>query len=170
MEDEAQEAIDHLREEIEEKTTEEKKGNALITRIALTTAIIAALAALTSYQAGEKADDAMICQIKASDHWGQYQAKSIKLSILDVKTVPDIEKEKERYKEELKEIGKDAKAEEEESRKNIKEKKDLALGIALFQISIALSAIGAITRKEILWYISMGTGTLGLIQLMRVLL
>ncbi len=46
--------------------------------VALTTAIIAVLAAITGLIANDHADEAMLAQIKSSDQWAFYEAKSIK--------------------------------------------------------------------------------------------
>ena len=46
--------------------------------VALSTALIAAIAAIASLLAGDYVNEAMLEQIKASDHWAHYQAKGIK--------------------------------------------------------------------------------------------
>src|SRR6185437_14198476 len=50
--------------------------------VALTTAVIAVLAAITGLLAGDHADEAMLTQIKSSDSWAFYQSKSIKSDII----------------------------------------------------------------------------------------
>src|SRR5713226_5856278 len=50
--------------------------------VALTTAVIAVLAAITGLLAGDHADEAMIAQMKSSDQWAFYQAKGIKSETL----------------------------------------------------------------------------------------
>ena len=67
MENPADDTVMDLQEELTERAKEQ--SNALITRIALTTALIAALAAVTGYLAGERGDEAMVDQIHASDQW-----------------------------------------------------------------------------------------------------
>ena len=76
MENPAEETVRDLQEGLSERASEAREG--LLTRIALTTALIAALAAVTGYLAGERADEALVDQIHASDQWSYYQAKSIK--------------------------------------------------------------------------------------------
>src|ERR1700749_795022 len=51
--------------------------------VALSTALIAVLAAITGLLAGEHADEAMLSQIRASDQWAFYQAKGIKTETLN---------------------------------------------------------------------------------------
>ena len=49
-----------------------------MTGVALTAAILAAMAAVSSMLAGHHEHDAMMHQIAASDKWNEYQAKKIK--------------------------------------------------------------------------------------------
>src|SRR4029079_10155799 len=49
--------------------------------IAISTALIAVLAAITSLLAGHHSNEALIEQIKASDQWAFYQAKGIKADV-----------------------------------------------------------------------------------------
>src|SRR5260370_628741 len=59
-------------------------GEASWTRyIALSTAIIAALAAVASLCAGHTETEAMYAKMTANDQWSYYQAKSIKLNQLE---------------------------------------------------------------------------------------
>src|ERR1700761_1173921 len=50
--------------------------------VALSTAVIAVLAAVTGLLAGSHADESMLAQMKSSDEWAHYQAKGIKADIL----------------------------------------------------------------------------------------
>ena len=59
----------------EENAAEEKKWSFYI---AISTALIAVLAAISSLIAGHHSNEALIEQIKASDQWAFYQAKGIK--------------------------------------------------------------------------------------------
>jgi len=49
---------------------------------ALTAAFLAVLAAITSLMAEHHANEAMLDQIRSSDKWSFYQAKSIKANLL----------------------------------------------------------------------------------------
>src|SRR5580693_10359834 len=53
--------------------------------VALSSALLAGLAAVCSLLAGHHANEAMVDQIKASDQWAYYQAKGIKSAILSSK-------------------------------------------------------------------------------------
>ena len=176
MENEAEENIAEIQDKITDEASETR--NNLLTKIALTTAMLAAFAAVTSYLAGERGDEAMFDQIKASDQWAFYQAKSIKNSITTTKieilqtlsnkepSEKDLEQIK-RYKKEMDEIQKDAKEKQDKSEHRLEQRKILANAITLFQISIAIGAISAVTRKKALWVASGCFGTIGIIELIR---
>ena len=53
--------------------------------MALSTAVLAVLAAIASLLSGQHANEAVMDQIEASDQWNYYQAKGIKAAVLDVK-------------------------------------------------------------------------------------
>ena len=176
MENPADDTVLDLQEDLTEKAKEESNG--FISRIALTTALIAALAAVTGYLAGERGDEAMIDQIHASDQWSYYQAKSIKISLLSAKAellqslsgkqtaTSDTEKMF-RYESEMKEIKEMAEEKQNKSSHRLEQRKILANGVTLFQISIAIGAISAITRKKPLWYASLLFGLGGVVQLIH---
>ena len=176
MENPAEESVKDLQEELKDKASEVK--DAFLTRIALTTALIAALAAVTGYLAGERADESLVDQIHAADHWSYYQAKSIKSAVLSAKmdTLQSLKGEAPsktdtdkiaRYDEEMKEIQKLAEEKQHNATQRLAQRKILANGVTLFQIAIAIGAISAITRKQKLWYASLIFGTAGLVQLLH---
>ena len=179
MENPADETVNNLQEKLSDHAVEAKDG--FLTRIALTTALIAALAAITGYLAGERADESLVDQIHAADHWSYYQAKSIKSAVLTAKietlqsikgTPPsqgDLDKIT-RYEGEMKEIQKQAEEKQGQATHRLEQRKVLANGITLFQIAIAIGAISAITRKKALWYCSLVFGAGGIVQLLRELL
>src|SRR6202012_4435625 len=68
---------EHINEHAHHHTEHEPKERWILF-VALTTAIIAVLAAVTGLLASDHADEAMLSQIKSSDQWAFYQAKSIK--------------------------------------------------------------------------------------------
>src|SRR5262245_30689370 len=77
---------DALHESIHKEV--ERERGALLTTIALTTAIFAAVAALAALQAAATVNEALVLkaeaarmQAEASDQWADYQAKGIKSAI-----------------------------------------------------------------------------------------
>ena len=155
---------EHLHETIEEEVEEavekkEKKGGMAI---AISTALMAVFAAMASLLAGHHADEAVIEQIHASDQWAFYQAKGIKDEILSLSTSPDKVTRSEKYKTEQAEIQKEAKVSEAASHAHLEHHSILARAVTLFQISIAISAIAILTKKRLLWFISLGISCFGL--------
>jgi len=134
--------------------------------VALTTAVIAVLSAITSLLAAHHADESMLSQIHASDQWAYYQAKGIKTDVIIsegkiLKAIgkqqdsADVAKIKENKKQQQ-EISKEAKEAEEESHKHVESHNILARSVTLFQISIAISAIAILVKKRIFWFVSLG--------------
>src|SRR5262245_14973737 len=80
--EEAEVPLEHLHEQTHETA---KHGPPWISWVALSTAILAVLAAITSLLSGEHANEAMLSQIEASNQWNYFQAKSIKAAVLDAK-------------------------------------------------------------------------------------
>src|ERR1700758_2734536 len=63
----------------------EHSGEKWISWVALSTAILAVLAAIAGLLSGKHANEAMMSQIESSDQWNYYQAKGIKAAVLDAK-------------------------------------------------------------------------------------
>ena len=170
-----------LREAIHEEV--EHEGGAFLKRIALTTALFAALAAIAALRAGATVNEALILkteatrlQAEASDQWAYYQAKGIKAASADAartswlaigKEPPAEYAEKEkRYAEQQEEIQKKARELEKERDAKSSEADHLlhhhhgfANAVALFQVSIALGAVAALTRSRPVWWGSLALGT-----------
>ena len=166
--DQSNEHAHHILEEGKEKW---------VLYVALTTAIVAVLAAITGLLAGDHADEAMLAQIRSSDQWAFYQAKSIKSEIIaaSAKTVlamgkkpaaQDSAKIKSNKADQAK-IMADAKALQNESAEHVAKHKILARGVTLFQIAIAIGAISIITKRKTLWVASMGFAVIGIFFLMQ---
>jgi Domain of unknown function (DUF4337) len=172
----------------------EHDGGSFLKRIALTTAILAAFAAVASLRAGATVNVALLLkteatrlQAEASDQWAYYQAKGVKAAVqeasatswLAVGREPPAKylDEQKRYKEEQAEIRK--KAEEKERQRDEKSKEadnlihhhhGFASTVALLQVSIALGAVAALTRNRLVWFGSMGVGLVGIVLFAKTLL
>jgi uncharacterized protein DUF4337 len=164
----------------------EKEGGALLRRIALTTALLAALAAVASLRAGGTVNEALALkteatrlQAEASDQWAYYQAKGVKASVQDAirasfaaagKPAPaDADEKASRYAEEQKEIADKAKEKEKERDAREREAERLmhehhrhAAAVAFFQVAIALGAVAALTRLRLVWLGSLLVGLAGI--------
>jgi len=164
---------EHLHEQLHERAHESEEKWILM--VALTAAILAVFAAITSLMAGHYANEAMIEQLQASDQWAFYQAKGIKLVVLESKTgllhqlgkevdPKDTEKAG-KYRDDQKGIEKAAREKETDSVKALELHNKLAKGVTILQIAIAICAISALTKKKFLWYGSILLGIAGIIVL-----
>jgi len=171
---------ERLHEAIHEEV--EHEGGSFLRRIALTTALFAAIAAIAALRAGATVNEALVLkteaarlQAEASDQWAYYQAKGIKAataeaartSWLAIAKEPPAEygEKQKRYGEEQKEIEKKARELEKERDAKSSEADHLlhrhhgfANAVALFQVSIALGAVAALTRSRPVWWGSMLLG------------
>jgi hypothetical protein len=169
---------------VRETINEPPAGN-LLRNIALTTALLAALGAVSALRAGDTVNEAIVLktesgrlQAEASDQWAYYQAKGIKAGVQAAsreawlaagKTPPEeLQKAIDRYGAEQKEIQKTALDKERERDDKSKEADQLlahhrrfADSVAFLQVSIALGAVAALTRKRMVWLGSMALGAVG---------
>ena len=169
---------EHLHEEIHHH--HEAHGQAWTLGVALTSAIVAGIAAIASLLAGAHANEAMIAQMKGSDQWAYYQAKGIKANILSNKiellsaldrTAKPADTEKlAKYKEEQEEIKKEANKEEGRSKTHLEAHEVMACSVTICQIAIAMSAIAVLTRRRQFWYLGLACAAGGLWFLIQGLL
>ena len=158
---------EHLQEEIHHAA--EHSRDRMTTGIAFSSAIIAALAAVSALLSGHHANEAMLDQIHASDQWNFYQAKSIKATILSRAEHPseaDLKKIEE-YKKEQEEIRHEAEEKTKDSLRHLQIHETLAAGVTLFQVAISIGAIAALTRRKKFWWASLGFTGFGVWFLIR---
>ena len=168
MED-AEVPLEHLHEEIHHRA--EHGGESWISWVALSTAILAVLAAIAGLLSGMHANEAMMSQIEASDKWAYYQAKGIKAAVLDAKTSLSAQASEEdrakaeRYSEEQNEIQKEANEKQTEAKSNFHQHEIFARSVTMFQIAIAIAAISALTKRRAFWFVSLVFGAAGCVFL-----
>ena len=164
--------LEKIQEELQHSAMHgEGEYSSFINKAALLSAFLAGFAAVSALFAGHYANEAMIGQIQASDSWSHYQAKSIKMSIAELKQAHGLEnadKKVEQYKKDQEAIKAKAEELEHESREFLQRHERLAASVTLFQIAIALTAIAALTRKKTFLYGATILGLLGVIWLLRV--
>ena len=141
---------EHLHEEIQEKAAESSGKSSLY--IAISTALMAVIAAIAGMMAGHHSNEALIEQIKASDQWAFYQAKSIKAEIRALRPEgAGTTKSIATTKSEEENIRREAEEDEASSKAHLQHHILLGRSVTLFQIAIAISAIAILTRKRFLW-------------------
>lgn len=163
--EEAEVPLEHLHEHAHE--TAKHSRETWISLVALSTAILAVLAAIASLLSGEHANEAMLNQIEASSQWSYYQAKSIKAAVLDAKTAftgaPDEsdQSKRARYEKEQEEIKSEAEQKQAAAKSFFHKHEVFARGVTMFQIAIAIAAISALTKKRSFWFVSLVFGAFG---------
>ena len=163
--EEAEVPLEHVQEHVHE--TAKHSRETWMSWVALSTAILAVLAAIASLLSGEHANEAMINQIEASDQWSYYQAKSIKAAVLDAKTVftgassESDQSKRDRYAHEQEEIKSEAQHKQAAAKSYFHKHEVFARGVTMFQIAIAIAAISALTKKRAFWLVSLVFGAVG---------
>jgi len=185
MPEEIEVDTDKLREKIDEEI-EAKGGNGRMLRLtALSTAVLAALAAIASLKAGATVNDAILfkteatgIQARASDEWAYYQAKGSKGAVAAASGVawraagktppPALDSSVQRYANEQKAISDSAKDLEHQRDEKIAEAdrlmvqhKGFAFSVTLLQVAIALGAVAALTRSKGVLGTSLAIGAVG---------
>ena len=151
---------EHLHETIHEKVNEA----GWFRFVAISTALMAVFAAVSSLLAGHHSNEALIDQIKSSDQWAFYQAKGIKGEIKKLQATAGITDPAaaDKYKKEQEEIKKQAEEAEHSSKYHLERHVIRARSVTLFQIAIAISAIAILTRQKLLWLTSIAITLVGL--------
>jgi hypothetical protein len=139
--------------------------------VALTAALLAVCAAITSLMAEHYANEAMIEQIQCSDQWSYYQAKGIKASVLDTKLelrrglgrpeAPEDLAKLEEYGKEQRGIREKAEEYQRESNQHLRVHHALAPAVTMFQVAIAVAAISVLTRRRLFWLAAIAFGIAG---------
>lgn len=176
MED-AEVPTEGLQEELHHQATHSHPRDRWIAWVALSSALFAALAAVGALLSGHHANESMLEQLHASDHWAEYQSKSIKAAILRSrlsllgafgKETPKADEDKaKQYEFQQAEISKEAKNEEQESAVHLAIHQIYARSVTFSQIAIALGAIAALSRKKRFWFIALGSGGMGVVFLVQ---
>ena len=147
--------------------------------LALSTAIMAVLAALTTLYMGKYSSRAIMGQGQESDQWAFYQAKSIKGSTYEInkktlelqfltqkglspeaaaeyqKTVNKYGDEVKRYDGEKKEIKEKAESIAKGKAKAQEMSGNFAYALIFLQIALMLASISSLTKRRYLWYIAL---------------
>ena len=150
-----------LNDEINETAKEARERKKWSFYVAISTALMAVFAAVTSLMAGHHSNEALIEQIKASDQWNYYQAKGIKAEILSLSTSGTDSVRLKKYNNDQQQIKSAAEDHEKKSEEHLKKHLILARSVTLFQIAIAISAISVLTEKRPLWYMSILLSVVG---------
>jgi hypothetical protein len=148
--------------------------------VAATTAVLATLASLSSMFATNHLNKAMLDRIKASDQWNYFQAKGLKLAIVEGRLSQASEEGKpapeslvanaQRYRDEQKAIETEARAGEASAEDHLRRQGQLSNASTALQIGIALAAVAILVRRNAFWSLAIVAGLVGAVFMTRGLL
>jgi hypothetical protein len=183
---------EHLHEHIHEHA--HKNRVSWVMGVALSSALLAALAAVASLKAGHFANEAVMTQIEAANkqiqvanQWSYFQSKSIKesqlngkieiietlgkeLSTKDKEKSAEYKRDKEKIQQEAEKWQEEAKALQHKSGEFMHRHEIMAKAVTFFQVAIAVSAIAVLTRRRSFWFVSLAFGIVGVAFLVQGLL
>ena len=160
----------------------ETKPDRFMPWIALSTAVMAVFAAITTLYVGKYSSRAVLHQGEETDMWAYYQAKSIKQHAYEMQKekveqellaqagrIPREAREKadkmlarygrniERYEAEKNEIKEKAEALAREKKEATARAGNFGYALIFLQIAIMLSSLAALTKKKPLWVLGLAT-------------
>ena len=154
------------------------EDNPLVLPVSITISIMAVLVAAVTLLGHRAHTEELLRQSQASDRWGQYQAKSVRLHETQgfsdvVKLVASLDKEKgeqlrekyvkevEHYESDKEDISKEAR--DLEAERDLVERKADRFdgGEALLEIGLVICSITLLTKRKLFWFGGMLVGALG---------
>ena len=156
----------------------------------LTVIVLAAAAGISAFKSSAYATRAQIFAAREAQHWQDYQVVSLKkdnfglhrdiltsLGLSEGKAakapkttaarIKTYEEEMSRLNQERDQIKKVAQSLAAQEEALVQKAGELGLAVILFQLGIMTSATGVLSRKKILWLISLGLGVWGLVYAVK---
>ena len=141
-----------------------------MSRVAVSTAVMAAGAAISTSFSGGHLNQAMFEQIKAADQWNYYQSKGIKRAVMEERIAitqtlgkpvrEEDNKEVGRYKQDQETAHAEATKHQDLAENHIAQYKTIGRAATALQIGIALTAIALLLRRNVYWALARG-GAIG---------
>ena len=164
--EEAEVPLEHLHEQVHH--TAEHSRERWISWVALSTAILAVLAAIAGLLSGRTRKrsndepDRSVRQVELLPG-EKYQGRRTRCENGAVGHAIDerIESKRARYEKEQEEIKSEAEHKEAAAKSNFHKHEVFARGVTMFQIAIAIAAISALTRRRPFWIVSLLFGAVG---------
>jgi len=155
--------------------------------VALTTTILAVCAAISSLKGGGYSTKVQLATTMEVNKWGYFQAKSLKQNLREQEAVllevaaleartPEGKKlagerrdgalaEVKRYDAEKGAIKAEAERLKEDEELNKRHGAAFGQAVMLLQIAITMSAVGALIKRQVMWWMGLGFGVFGLIYM-----
>jgi len=148
--------------------------------VSLTMAVLAVLVATVSLLGHRTHTEEIILQNKVTDQWAYYQAKNIRrhndemfADLTTIVAAKDAEKatklgekyhsEADRYKEEQKELEKEAHATEDETKLATRKADRYDLGEVFLEIALVVTSITLLSGRRIFWHLGLLTALAGIL-------
>lgn len=162
----------------------DEKKDPWLNFLALTTVILAVCATMATFKGGGYSTRSVLSQAQASDQWAFYQAKSMKSNLYEIsreqlelqasgapaeraaelrRKAGDWGRKVAAYDQEKTAI--QAEAKRLEKVKEDAQRHSAAFGVAVIylQISILLSSIAALLKKQPVWWLGLAVGVVGIV-------
>ena len=153
-------------------TKAKEKAEAWTKYVSLTVVIIAVIAAMATQYSGKYSSQILINQIKASDQWSFYEAKSIKQHLDEAalpellaapnaatpamqKVILQLNADLARFDKEKADIKTQAETFEKKRDVATVRGKHMGLAVTIFTVAIAIASICLVTKKKPLWFAAM---------------
>ena len=148
--------------------------------ITLTMAVLAVLVAAVSLMGHRTHTEEIILQNKVTDQWAYYQAKNIRrhtdelfadlttvVASKDAAAVASLQEkyraEADRYKDEQKELDKQARETENETELTRRKADRFDLGEVFLEIALVISSIALLSGRRIFWHVGLLMATAGVV-------
>lgn len=138
--------------------------------IAATTAVIAVLAAITSLRASSAASSLLLeknnsnyYQAKANKEWNSYLANDITNRVLKL---PNNQPDQQKLQQKAENLEKQADDSTAKANAHFARNTDLTTAGTFFEIAIAISAMGVLVKKKVVWVFSLLLSAVGIYFLM----
>jgi len=160
---------------------EEAEHNPLVLRVSVTMALIAVVLSGVALLSHRAHTEEIIKQSQASDRWSYMQAKNIRMHTYNLfadmlKLAPPAgsnaaklaekaetyTKQAERYKDEVKEIQKEAEALEHERDEEQRRANRFDLGEVLLEAAVVLASLTMLTKQRAYWFLGMALAVAGI--------
>jgi len=163
-------------------TKAKEKAEAWTKYVALTLVIIAVIAAVANQYSGKYSSQVQINQIKASDSWNWYEAKSIKqhvdvsaltqLQLDNNPTNPAVKQAILKIQAEIAQLKLD-KTNSQNDALDFQNKRDeaavrgrhMGLSVTMFSVAIATASICTVTKKKPLWFAAMAMAAFAIFKM-----
>ena len=158
---------------------EHAKHNPALAPVTLTMAVLAVVVATVSLLGHRAHTEEVLLQAQASDHWAQYQAKSIRrhsdeqfndmAALITAKSSEQAAKlqekyqaEADRYRDDQKDLDAEARKLEQETAQERKRADRFDLGEVFLEIALVVTSITLLSGKRVFWYAGMVMGVAGI--------